>query len=203
MRTLPQPIKVVDDFFELPELWRYYALKQDFTRDETSTWPGLRTNSLDNLNLSLFHTLAGKIIPHIHGKDKFVHLKVNFAITDGSYNLGWLHQDEPQYNVAGLIYLTPDAPMGTGTSFYNKVANTDQNFNSVFFDELQSQPEDRIAFEKYKLDQRSLFIKNMTVENVFNRCVLFSPDVWHGADRYFGSTKEDSRLTLTFFGLAV
>lgn len=203
MKTLPQPIKVIDDFFEIPDLWRQYALKQEFTRDEMSPWPGLRSQSIDSLNMQLFHSVARKLIKHIHGKNEFIHLKMNFAIADSSYNLGWMHQDDVNYNVAGLIYLNTVAPVGTGTSFYNKVVETDRDFNEMFFKELSSDPSERHAFEKYKLEQRTFFKKTMTVENVSNRCVLFSPNVWHSADRYFGTTNDDSRLTLTFFGTAV
>jgi hypothetical protein len=52
MRTLKQPIKVIDNFFEAPELWRHYGLQQEFTKDENSTWPGTRTTTLDQLDMN-------------------------------------------------------------------------------------------------------------------------------------------------------
>ncbi len=202
MRTLKQPIKVIDNFFESPDLWRFYALKQAYTRDDQSTWPGLRTAPLNEISMPLFGSLASNLIKHIHGKTFFSHLKVNFASVDGSYNLGWLHQDEPHYNVAGIVYLNKDAPPDTGTSFYNRIAEQDNDYNKLFFDELAADPADREKFIPLKHEQRKIFKKNMTVENVFNRCIMFPPDHWHGADNYFGSTLDDSRLTITFFGIA-
>ncbi len=202
MRIQPQPIKVIDDFFESPELWRSYALSQTYTRDEKSTWPGIRSNVLNELNMSLFGSLASNLIKHIHDKTKFLHLKVNFALVDGSYNMGWLHQDEPHYNVAGIVYLNKDAPPDTGTSFYNRIAEQDNDYNKLFFDELAADPADREKFIPLKHEQRKIFKKNMTVENVFNRCIMFPPSMWHGADNYFGTTNEDSRLTIVFFGIA-
>ncbi|CAB4125861.1 hypothetical protein UFOVP181_377 [uncultured Caudovirales phage] len=203
MRTLKQPIKVIDNFFETAEVWRHYALKQDFARDENSTWPGTRTATLDQLNIELFNSLATSIINHMHDKKYFSLLKINFALVDTSYNIGWMHQDEPQYNVAGVIFLNKNAPANTGLSFYHKIADNNQDYNSIFFEELKADLEDRKAYVKFKEEQRTLFKRNMTVENVFNRCVMFPPDQFHAADGYFGNTIDDSRLTINFFGIAV
>lgn len=203
MRKLKQPIKIIDNFFEAPELWRLFALKQDYLRDDTSTWPGVRSASLNELDIELFNSLAAKLMLHIHDKNNFLHLKVNFASVDGSFGSGWLHQDEPQYNVAGVIYLNPTPPDETGTCFYNKIATSDTNFNQLFFDELSANLEDRSTFEQFKMDQRKLFAKTVTVENIFNRCLMFSPDQWHAVDKFFGSNLDDSRLTINFFGYAI
>lgn len=202
MKILPQPIKVIDDFFEAPLLWNHFAIKQEYSRDENSTWPGTRTAPLNELNMSLFNSAASKIIRHIHDRSFFSFLKINFALTDGSYNKGWLHQDEPMYNVAGVIFLNPVAPVGSGLGFYNQIKETDFNYNQYFFEELKADPSKRIDFIKYKDEQRSLFKRNMYVENVFNRCVMFPPHMWHAAEGYFGTNNNDSRLTLTFFGVA-
>lgn len=202
MRTLKQPIKVIDNFFEAPMLWREFALKQDYFKDQYFSWPGIRSKPLNEINFDLFQTFASALMNHMHDKQGFAHLKVNFALVDGSYNLGWLHLDEPHYNVAGVIYLNKEAKIGTGTSFYNRVLDSGESFSNYFFEELNSN-EDKTKFISIKERQRSSFKRTMTVENVFNRCVMFPPEVWHGVDSYFGSTKEDSRLTITFFGRAV
>jgi len=201
MRILKQPIKVIDNFFEAPDVWRHYALKQDFSSDANSTWPGVRTSTLDVLSATVFNSFASSIMKHLHGKQFFSLLKVNFALVDASYGIGWMHQDEPNYNVAGVVFLNKDAPSNSGISFYTKVTDSNTNFNSFFFEELKTKPESR-NFKKFKEEQRSLFKRNMTVENVFNRCVLFPPDNFHAVDGYFGTSKEDSRLTITFFGVA-
>ena len=205
MKILNQPIKVIDDFFEAPEVWQHYASKQEFSSNENSTWPGLRTNTLDQLNIDLFNSFASKLIKHIHDRKYFSFLKVNFALVDESFNIGWIHQDEPRYNVAGVLFLNKSSPPNSGISFYTKNMenNNISNYNESFFDEIKSHPNDRNQFIKIKEEQRSHFKKNMTVENIFNRCVIFPPDSFHAADSYFGTTKEDSRLSITFFGVAV
>lgn len=198
------PIKVIDDFFEIPGLWRYYALKQEFTQDpQYTTWPGSRTKTLDQIDLKLFHSFASKLIKHIPGTTHFASLQVNFASVDSTYGQGWIHTDEPKWNVAGLIYLDPKPAPKSGTLFYDKIGDSDTNFNEAFFNELGADPKDRKKFNKVKEEQRKLFRKTMTVGNVYNRCIIFSPDVWHSADTYFGDTLDNSRLTLTFFGYAV
>jgi len=203
-KTHKFPIKVIDDFFEIPAVWRHYALKQEFTHDTSyTTWPGTRTKTLDQINLPLFHKLAGKIISHMPGYNMFQSLQVNFASVDSTYGQGWLHVDEPRWNVAGIIYLNLEPEPDSGTLFFNRVRDTDVDYNKIFFEEINAAPEDRAPFQKYKMEQRSLFRKTMTVGNVYNRCVMFSPDEWHSADTYFGTTLENSRLTLNFFGTAI
>jgi tellurite resistance-related uncharacterized protein len=198
-----QPIKVIDNFFESADLWRHFALKQEYNKDIANTWPGIRTAPINELHDSLFRSVATKLVQHLHSKTGFSHLKMNFASVDKSYNLGWIHQDEPFYNIAGVIFLTPAPPNNSGLSFFTKINSDNENYAKLAIEENHEEPLDRIKFLKFKEQQRLQFKKNMQVENVFNRCVLFPPNNWHSAETYFGDTLEDSRLTITFFGIAV
>jgi hypothetical protein len=199
---IPQPIKVIDDFFESAELWRHFALKQEFAEDTAGTWPGVRSKPINDINENLFHSLANKLISHIHAKQIFLHLKTNFALVDQSYNLGWIHKDEPFYNVAGVIFLNPNPPKNSGISFFTEIKQDDQNYAKLAHDENQEPCDSRLKFIDFKKQQRELFKRNMYVENKFNRCVMFAPHTYHGAEEYFGTTNQDSRLTITFFGTA-
>jgi hypothetical protein len=202
MKHIPisQPIKVIDNFFESGDLWRHYALKQEYNIDEYKTWPGTRTKPINELNENLFHSLATKLINHIHAKQNFLHLKTNFALVNNTYGKGWIHQDEPNYNVAGVIFLNPHPPKDSGISFFTKINDDDQNYAKLSFEENTTQ--DLKKYLKFKEQQRELFKKNMYIENVYNRCVMFAPYQWHSAENYFGDTIETSRLTITFFGTA-
>lgn len=170
-RTIIQPLKIVDDFLEAPFIWREFALKQEYFKDE-SGHPGVKSATLDEINPQIFHSFASKVISHVTGKNSFHRLKVNFASSLDSDNSNDVipHQDEPFYNIAGVVYLNENALAGTGTSFY----------------------------------QQSLegFIKTISVENKFNRMVLFHPSLWHAPEKHFGNNLESSRLTITFFGIA-
>jgi len=194
-----QPFKIVDDFFESPDLWRYHALKQDFV---SAGRTGQQSASLDVINPNLFHSVAGKIIKHVTGKNTFSYLRINYDLVDESFNLGWCYVGEPQYNVAGVIFLNPNPAPNSGVLLYNKIADTDQDYAKIAADELAADPADRINYKKYKVDQRKLFRKTLTVENVYNRCFIFSPDTWHSFDSFFGTDKDSSRLAITFYGIA-
>lgn len=197
------PIKVIDNFFESPQLWRHFALKQQFHHDEISNFPGQYSKLLGELDTSLFHSLASRLIQHLPGFSNFQFLETSFRLADASYGRGWIHHDDPKFNVAGLIYLNVDPPADSGTIIYSMQSQTEQSYQDYKFQEFSSLPEDRHVFDRYKEEQRLLFKKNMTIHNVFNRCVLYSPLVWHSADRFFGSSNDDSRLTLNFFGRVV
>jgi hypothetical protein len=171
IRTIPQPLKIVDNFFEVPMIWKNYALKQEYSKD-LSEYPGLRSKPLDEINLDIFHNLASKIIAHVTRKSSFERLKIQFSTTTHTDRVeNGIHQDEHHYNVAGIIYLQDNPPPDTGTVFFG------QN-----------------KFGEYK--------QTVSVQNVYNRMILFHPLTWHAPAGYFGNTLEDSRLTITFFGTA-
>lgn len=166
-----QPIKIVDEFLETPLLWRHFALKQSYEKDQ-SWHPGKKTLPLDQLNISLFHQLAAKIIVHVTGKNRFERLKIQFAFTtENDKNDLPPHTDEPFYNVAGLIYLKNHPALDAGTSFY--------------------------AF-----DQNDNLKCTLEVKNIFNRMILFDPNTLHKQTNMFGKDIEDGRLTIIFFGTA-
>lgn len=203
MRVLKQPIKVIDNFFEAPMLWRDYALDQTYKQPIPPIVSGQQTTELNHLNMNLFDSLARTLIVHIHDRMAFSFLRVNFTSIDSSYNFGWINQLDPQFNIAGIIFLNKDSEEGTGISFFNRIAEPHQDYEKLLFDELTADPTNRIEFLKHKEEQRKIFNKNMIVENVFNRCVLFPPNVWHGDEKYFGNSLENSRLTINFYGISI
>lgn len=101
-----------------------------------------------------------------------------------------IHSDIQSY--AAVIYLTPDAPPNTGTSFYRskKYPNirsshvSESNYYDVF---------EGGFYDKTKFDLVDV------VGNVYNRLVIFDSKLIHAASEYFGQTKEDSRLFHLFF----
>lgn len=194
------PIKVIDTFLESPELWRAFALKQEYTRENESPWPGLRTQLLSTINPDLFSSFAQKLIKHCHGGNGFSNLEVSFSLVDETFKEGWLHQDEPHYNIAGIIYLNPDPAPKSGTSFYHMSKPAQESFTHLLQEEFSTTAEERKDYTIDKQRQKSYFKKNMTVENEFNRCIMFHPNEWHAADGFFGTSNNNSRLTINFFG---
>lgn len=99
------------------------------------------------------------------------------------------HSDGQRW--AAALYLTPDPPPATGTSFYRSRATgartppTDPRLLSATFDGKLLDPN---AWEE--IDR---------VGNRYNRLVLWNAQLIHSATGYFGSGPEDARLFLIFF----
>lgn len=166
--NIKQHFKIIDNFLELPGMWRIFALQQEYIKD----YPGKKTKTLDKLNDGMFHSLAEKIVLHVNGKNNFQRLKIQFAYTNLNEFSNVSHQDEPFYNVAGLIYLNENPPANTGTVFFSKAVSGE-------------------------------LVETITVENAYNRMIIFDPAQWHAIAGTFGDDLESSRLTITFFGTAI
>jgi hypothetical protein len=99
------------------------------------------------------------------------------------------HTDSPN-SYAAIVYLTPDAPIDTGTSFYRHretgVTESQSEIDTInkedFFDPTMWEETDRIA-------------------NYYNRCVIFDASRYHCASRYFGepSNFDKGRIFQVFF----
>jgi hypothetical protein len=198
-RTLQQPIKVIDDFFEAPSLWRHFGLQQQL---QPGNYPGLESSHIDSIKPALFHSIAAKLIKHIPTATTFSYLKITYSSVDKSYNTGWIKQSDPACNISGTIFLEPNPVLNTGLQFFNKVKDSDQNYYKMFDDEVATVG-DRSGFIKYKEEQLSLFKRTMSVENIFNRCVMFHPDEWHRVTSYYGNSLDTNRLVINFVGIAI
>ncbi len=97
------------------------------------------------------------------------------------------HVDQQEY--AGIIFLTPDAPPQTGTSFYRS-----KNTKKMKLQELDSD----IVFKNGYLDSTEFEVVDV-VGNVYNRLVLFDSKMFHAASTYFGTNLENGRLFQLFF----
>jgi hypothetical protein len=198
------PTIVIDNFYEEPDLWREYALSQEFYKGDRGSWPGLRTKLLHELDDNIFRVTLRKLLMVMaqYGYSEFLELQTAFQMIDGTYGRGWVHDDDPKLNIAGVIYLNKEAPLDAGTTIYK-----DQNdfngdkYTEMFMDDvLLASPEERSKYEKYREEQVAHFEKTVTVESVYNRLILFDTRNWHSAEKFFGNSVESSRLTQVVFG---
>lgn len=198
------PTKIIDNFFDVPSLWRTLALAQEFDLASDSTYPGQRTAFLNQIDQAAFEDFAKRLLAHLPMFNGFEQLWANFHLIDDTYGNGWVHDDDPTTNVSGLVYLNPNPPPNSGTTIYKDQQAVDAGKYSEFFhkDVLHANEDERAALARYRHEQRDLFTPSMTIENVYNRCILFDPKVWHAPNNFFGKTKDDSRLTLVFFAKA-
>ena len=180
---------VIDDFYNNVDDVREFALKQNF--DVTGNYPGARTKSA--VNDATKQAIAAIIEPH-GGK------LLNFGDYDGtplysgSFQMctqnarrTWIHADNYN-NWAGIIYLTPDAPLTGGTEFYR-------------YDRLNEMYSDRQKNEMHGEDSQdwTKWSPHLTVGNVYNRAIFFRSDMYHASVDYFGRTAQDGRLIQVFF----
>ena len=114
---------IIDNFYNNPSEVRNYILTQDFS--VRGNFPGQRTISYASENLKdiiqkYIEPFGGKIvdfkIPKEDGSDSSLIYNGSFQYTT-SRDRSWVHMDEFN-NWAGILYLTPNAPLTAGTSFY-------------------------------------------------------------------------------------
>lgn len=195
------PITIVDDFFEDPDSIRAQALSLKFY--DKCNAPGSRAICPENIakiTIKKIFALLLDMNKHIVEAD----LDLHFQLTKKDFERGWAHSDAYKTYFAGVIYLTPNAPLSGGTVMYKPVGNK-LDFN--LFTSLQTVKEnmytgkinDLEQFNKAREKNNSLFYKTIEVSNIYNRLVMYPANEFHSENELFGSTKEDSRLTLIFF----
>lgn len=101
-----------------------------------------------------------------------------------------------------MVYLSPDAPLQTGTqTFRSKItglyrAATDEDALRLG---RTKEELDRLSFNGNNFYDRHNMELVDSVANVYNRCVIFNARALHAASGYYGSNKENSRLFHLFF----
>jgi hypothetical protein len=179
---------VVDNFYEDPLAVRNYALSQYFFDDEG--YLGMRTRKqffFDGVK-ERFEKIINKKISSWEEESMNGRFQTCKAGTPLVY-----HCDQQKW--AAMVYLTPDAPIECGTSFYRH-KQTKKHHNSQFY----SNNDDLTAVfnQKTFLDKTPYEMVD-TVGNVFNRLVIFDGGLIHAASEYFGWDIPSSRLFHMYF----
>jgi len=187
---------VIDNFYNNAMNTRKYILTQDFS--VKGNFPGKRTFSYANSHLQeiiqkYIEPFCGKITdfpcPKSDNSNASEICNGCFQYTT-SKDRSWIHTDKHN-NWAGVLFLTPDAPLSSGTAFYRF---NDGAMCQEHGDFLQNQEN----VNKYNQDITKWELVD-TVGNVFNRLVLFNSHRYHMSMDYFGDTKENGRLFQVFF----
>ena len=177
---------VVDNFYQEPDKVREIALAQNYAPD-LRYHKGKRTAKkfIAQGTKQIFESLIGRKITN------WVDYEYNGIFQYCTpEDLLVIHSDIQSY--AAIVYLTPDAPPQTGTSFYRSKAHpgirkchvSNPMYNEVFNGDYY----DKTKFELVDV-----------VGNVYNRLVMFDSSIIHTASEYFGNNKENSRLFHLFF----
>jgi hypothetical protein len=174
---------VIDNFYENPDKVREFALQCDF-QYHPSNHKGCRTDLCYRFPglKERFEQVIGR------GIRNWAHYGTNGCFQyciKGDETV--YHSDTQQY--AGVLYLTPDAPVDSGTGLYRsritkKMKYAPEEYHTVFrnghLDETDFEMVDRIG-------------------NVYNRLILFDAKCLHAGINYFGTNKENGRLFQLFF----
>jgi Family of unknown function (DUF6445) len=174
---------VVDNFYEDPDAVRKFALTCEFNK-HPANHKGLRTDvcyRFDGLQ-QRFEQLIGKKIKNWESYGTNGCFQYCVAGDQLVY-----HHDTQQY--AGVLFLTPDAPPQSGTSFYR----------SKYTKKMKVPADEHSKVFKNGYLDPTEFDQVDVVGNVYNRIVLFDSLMIHAANNYFGTTKENGRLFQLFF----
>lgn len=187
---------VIDNFYNNANDTREYILKQEFS--VRGNYPGQRTISYANQHLKdiiqkYVEPFSGKItdfpIPNTDNSNADKIYNGSFQYTT-SRDRSWIHVDGFN-NWAGVVYLTPNAPLSSGTAFYQ------------FNDGTMCEADTEILKNKKAIDNCSQDLTKWKivdqVGNVFNRLILFNSKRYHMSMDYFGTNKYDGRLFQVFF----
>ena len=198
------PVAVISNFYENPDAIRQFALAQKYTfRHEEAgldyVYPGCRTQDLHALDASLQAMVLKKLVSVFHIPEHDLmrwSISSSFQSVSEIYKEGVIHTDSNTI-FAGVLYLTPDAPLNSGTSLYRK--NT--SFNQERYQKALDQNDERFKSGEIVMntDYHSMFDEVVRVNNVYNTLILYEGDMYHAANQFFGGTLEDSRLAQVFF----
>ena len=201
---------VVDNFHPKPYELREFALKQDFNVD--GNYPGHRTRSFlkdsdypvglcpfppENGYVSTMQQLLADIVRPVAGEVTWwgdEEYSGAFQYTT-SKDRSWIHVDQTT-SWAGVLYLTPNAPVTSGTGlFKHKLTGwtTEPYFDSG---EVNQNLKDLMYLDAWDMTKWEM---HTMVGNVFNRLVLYKANQWHQSLDYFGNDMRDGRLFMTFF----
>jgi len=155
---------IIDNFLPYPDLVREQALTLDFFI--TGGFPGVRSMACDDEYQRYINTKVSAILDI--SIDAWVQDSFSFQLCyEGAET--WVHKDTSDW--AGVLYLTPDAPLDSGTGLYRESTDGSDGFDLV-----------------------------TALGNVYNRLVLYRGDMLHSSMLPgFGTTPETGRLTQVFF----
>ncbi len=196
-------VTIIENFYENPDEIRNFALKQKFTychelKNIDYVYPGCRTKDLFELDKTLYEKVCKKLVSVFHNT-RHDHMRwaitTSFQVVEGKFERGVLHQDTNTI-FAGVLYLTPNAPLNTGTSLFKP---------NALFDEVKYQAALKQSEVNFRTNQpvstefHNMFDETVRVNNVYNTLILFNAQTYHAANEFFGDTLQNSRMAQVFF----
>lgn len=177
-------IIVVDDFLDDPDAVRRLALRQPFVKMHSA---GVRTEQ-QFLHIAPFRERFEELLGRtLLDWDNNANGRFQCCLAADAIPY---HSDSQSR--AGVLFLTPDAPIEAGLSFFRgRQGGQRRRVNDARLMELTFGGGAEFDRDRWEEVDR--------VGNVYNRLVLFDALFAHGASAYFGTSLEDGRLFQNFF----
>lgn len=195
---------VVNNFLPYPNVVRSWALSNEFVDAKEcskrigvhTSWPGLRSQHVMELDSAYANNILSQISDiarhnFLRNEVSNISIRSFFQVCREEDGDSWIHQDN-DVDVAGILYLSPDAPISSGTTLYK--CNDYNAWASLPINQMM-----QINRVEQKELHDNLFSAVDVIGNVYNRLVMYKGDIFHKSNDYFGSTMQDSRLTQVFF----
>lgn len=211
------PLTVIDNFFDDPyRIIEIAKTLEYFDQDAISNnpgkevWPGLRTRELTVVAPDVEKLIAQKIMA-LYYSQKLANVNIAMnscfqlrpAQSYPDYEHGFVHVDESQYNLAGLIYLSPNADPDTGTSIMEPngihVGNEElvsEDVRQLYYRKKLTSEQLQQVIQAKQESEGSVFRETVTIKNKFNRFIMYDAGTFHRTNKLNGNT---DRLTLVFF----
>tara|TARA_A100001011_G_scaffold35971_1_gene34258 strand:- start:317 stop:964 length:648 start_codon:yes stop_codon:yes gene_type:complete len=196
------PALCVDNFYQRPDEVVNFAKQQSFKKSKYGNFPGKRTLAIHTLNKNIFNYTCAKLFSMFYDFDKENldwNVVTNFDLIEQDIKedgLGWIHQDDNKFILAGLIYLNKDWQNSAGTSLYHKVNNYDDQLSSFKKDYFLGTI-NRNDYLKAKDKHNSSFVETASFKPVYNRMICFDSSSFHSIGD-INNLKTD-RLVQVFF----
>lgn len=182
-RNAGKRLFIVDDFYDDPDAVRNYALSQEYTSDN-NWYKGQRTTKAfrpPGIKQRFEQIIGQKIVRwDEYGYNGVFQLMV--ASDPQVY-----HYDNQRW--AAMIYLSPNAPVESGTRLHRSRVNGTRDSRELGIDD---------AFAGNFYDSTRFDTIDIAA-NIYNRLVIMDAKCVHSAGPYFGSDFNNGRLTHLFF----
>ena len=175
---------VVDNFYDNPDEIRHFALSNVEYEEDIRFYKGMRSKQAYRpiFIKQAFENIIGQ--PIVRWDD--YNYNGVFQIVS-SENPQVIHYDVQRW--AAIIYLTPNAPIESGTRTHRSKINGSRHRHQEDADEaLGGMFYDMTRFEICD-----------SVGNIYNRLVIMDAEAIHSAGLYFGNSMFNGRLTHLFF----
>ena len=198
------PVTIIENFYENPDIIRKFALAQQYTfcherPNLEYVYPGSRTKDISDLDSNLHAKICKKLISVFHNTEHDYMrwaVSTNFQCVTENFKNGIIHTDHNTI-FAGVLYLSPNAPLDSGTSLFKK----NKTFDEAQYQQALNNNDARFKAGEIAMDTsyHAMFDEVVRVNNVYNTLIIYEGRHFHAANNFFGKTLKDSRLAQVFF----